>query len=369
MQSRRSTVLVPTGASARAICFEPWFDAEVQARIPALEAARGAAALMVVATHVHSFHVGQHVPQEHWLGFTARGFLGVQVFFVLSGLVLYLPYARGKTLDVRSYATARLARIVPALWVAMAGAWLLTGIWSVRATRHALFLNAWGDPTLSPDPPAWSLTVEMGFYILLPVLVIVFVGRPVYRAPMLIGLIVLGLVMRQGLWEGWPRTPLSYVDNFAIGMLAAMVVARVSLPRWTLAVGAAAFVAAVAAPGMYQMRAIPLALAALLFAVALTTLGSVNPPTPRTFVWLGTVSYGIYLWHWPILDVTTRHGLYRLPDPLEIVVVAALATLAGWASWRLVERPVLSRVRRHGEHSHKTVVAAPGREPALQAIE
>ena len=315
-------------------------------RIPALEAARGVAALMVVATHVHSFHVNDRVAQDGWLGFTSRGFLGVQIFFVLSGLVLFLPYARGKPLELRSYAVARLARIVPALWVAMACAWLLTGIWSAKAARHTLFLNAWGDAGASPDPPAWSLTIEMGFYVLLPILVVVFARRPMYRVPILVGLIVTGLVMREELWHGWPRTPLSYVDNFAIGILAALVVARFRLPRWTLVVGGLAFVTAIFAPGMYEMRSIPLALAAALFGVALATLASVDPRTPRALVWLGTVSYGIYLWHWPILEVTTDHGLYRLPDPLEIAVVAALAVLAGWASWRLVERPALALARR-----------------------
>lgn len=318
----------------------------VSGRIPSLEAARGIAALMVVATHVHSFHLNDDVRQDSWLGFTSRGFLGVQVFFVLSGLVLFLPYARGKRLELGSYAVARLARIVPALWVAMAGAWLLTGIWSAKAARHTLFLNAWGDAGSSPDPPAWSLTIEMGFYILLPIIVFVFVRRPMYRVPLLVALIVTGLVMREELWHGWPRTPLSYVDNFAIGILAALLVARFRAPRWALAVGACTFVAAVAAPGMYEMRSIPLALAAALFAVTLGILASVNPGTPRALVWLGTVSYGIYLWHWPILEVTTEHGLYRLPDPLEIAVVAALAVLAGWASWRIVERPALAWARR-----------------------
>lgn len=228
----------------------------------------------------------------------------------------------------------------------MACAWLLTGIWSAKAARHVLFLDAWGDAGLSPDPPAWSLTVEMGFYLILPVLVLVFAKRPRYRVPILVGLILTGIVMRQGLWVGWPRTAFSYIDNFALGMVAAIVITRYHLPRWTLILGAAAFIAAVSAPGMYEMGSLPLALAGLLFAISLATLASVSPLTPGALVWLGTISYGVYLWHWPILEVATDHGLYRLPDPLEIVVVAVLATLAGWVSWRLVERPVLWWARR-----------------------
>jgi peptidoglycan/LPS O-acetylase OafA/YrhL len=52
---------------------------------------------MVVAVHVHSFHAMDGVPQDGWLHFTKYGWLGVEVFFVLSGLVLYLPYARDES--------------------------------------------------------------------------------------------------------------------------------------------------------------------------------------------------------------------------------------------------------------------------------
>jgi peptidoglycan/LPS O-acetylase OafA/YrhL len=323
----------------------------VSGRIPALEAARGVAALMVVAVHVQSFHAMDGVPQAGWLAFTTRGFLGVQVFFVLSGLVLYLPYARGKPLEPGRYAIARLARIVPALWVAMACAWLLTGIWSPLATRHLLFLNPDGWVGYSPDPPAWSLTIEMGFYVLLPALVYVFVKAPWARVPVLAGLIGLGLLMRWGYGHGWPRSPLTFVDNFAAGMLAAMLVARLRLPAWTLIVGALAFAAGIGLPGVGENDALSLAMVGVLFAVALTVLAAVAPTTPRGLVWLGTVSYGIYLWHWPILEVATEHGLFRLPDLLEIALVGALATIAGWASWRFVERPVLEIAR--GRRGHR----------------
>jgi peptidoglycan/LPS O-acetylase OafA/YrhL len=64
-------------------------------RIPAIEAARGIAALMVVATHVQYFHRLDDASLPSWLGFMSNGGVGVNLFFVLSGLVLYLPYARG----------------------------------------------------------------------------------------------------------------------------------------------------------------------------------------------------------------------------------------------------------------------------------
>jgi peptidoglycan/LPS O-acetylase OafA/YrhL len=182
----------------------------------------------------------------------------------------------------------------------------------------------------------------MGFYVLLPLLLIVFVRRPTYRVPMLGSLVLLGIVSRHGVLVGWPRTPLAYVDNFALGMLAAVFVARArALPELALLGGLVAFVAGVTWPGVRPSSALGIAAVGLMFAIALCILASLDPPVPSVFVWLGTVSYGIYLWHWPILELTSRHGLYRLPDPIEILVVAALAILAGWLSWRLIESRVL----------------------------
>jgi peptidoglycan/LPS O-acetylase OafA/YrhL len=169
----------------------------------------------------------------------SNGGVGVNLFFVLSGLVLYLPYARGKRLDLAEYTAARLLRIVPAAWVALAVSGIVVGIWSWAAVRQMLFVNPWAQQGVSPDPPAWSLTIEIGFYVLLPILAAVFVKRSAYRVPILLSLVVFGTLARHEMTSGgWPKMPLTYVDNFACGMLAAIIVARVGrLPSWTLLIG------------------------------------------------------------------------------------------------------------------------------------
>jgi len=330
----------------------------MRGRIPALEAMRGLAALMVVAAHVNTFHSFDDVPQAGWLNFTSYGWLGVQLFFVLSGLVLYLPYARGTRLELGRYATRRILRIGPGLWVALAITVAAFGLWTPEALRHALFLNPNTDTAASPIAPAWSLTIEMGFYLLLPALVWLFARRQSYRIPILFALILVGFAFRQRYQMGWPMNPLTYVDNFAAGMLAAIVVARYRLPRWTLVVGAVALVAGLAYMGVKSNWVIGIAVVGLLFAVTLATLASVDPHVPRALIWLGTISYGVYLWHWPILRAVHDQGLYRLPDALEVAAVAGASVVAGWVSWRIVEQPAVrlsSRRRtRRAQAAHQS---------------
>ena len=61
---------------------------------------------------------------------------------------------------------------------------------------------------------------------------------------------------------------------------------------------------------------------------------------PRVMVWLGTISYGVYLWHFAIL-VSGHAALGWLPSPIELGLLAGVSVLFGWASWRLVEKPAL----------------------------
>jgi peptidoglycan/LPS O-acetylase OafA/YrhL len=134
-----------------------------------------------------------------------------------------------------------------------------------------------------------------------------------------------------------------------------------------LAVGAASFAAGLAITGVVDMAySLGVAAAAALFAISLCVLAAVNPGAPAALVWLGTISYGIYLWHWPILIVATNNGLYRLPDALEIAFACCASILAGWASWRLVERPALRlrhSVRRPASETHAPKAPNPPQAP------
>ena len=114
----------------------------------------------------------------------------------------------------------------------------------------------------------------------------------------------------------------------------------------------------VVVPGAYLVpHSFPRAnITAALFAVILAWLATARFRVPRPMVWLGTVSYGVYLWHWAILD--SGHAVLGwLPSPIELGLLGGVSVLFGWASWRLVEKPALRyrprltetlRLARHG---------------------
>jgi peptidoglycan/LPS O-acetylase OafA/YrhL len=172
----------------------------LQSRNREIEGLRAVAALAVLVTHVSLNAMGNRGP---WGGLLARLDVGVAIFFVLSGYLLYRPFARailrGEPLpSVRRYLRHRLLRIVPAYWLVVAASFLFplaTGL--VRPTtdfsaaavgetsvplwtlaRFATFTQIyWRDSLAGPFPQAWTLATEMAFYLVLPVIAIVMARR------------------------------------------------------------------------------------------------------------------------------------------------------------------------------------------------
>ncbi|MEZ5137772.1 MAG: acyltransferase family protein [Acidimicrobiales bacterium] len=158
-----------------------------------VEGLRAVAALAVLVTHVSLNAMGNRGP---FGGLLARLDVGVAVFFVLSGYLLYRPFARSLLRAeprprTRRYLRHRLLRIVPAYWVVVAASFLLPAVgglvlpttdFSAAAAgatsvplrdlaRFATFTQVyWRDSLAGPFPQAWTLATEMAFYLFLPVL-------------------------------------------------------------------------------------------------------------------------------------------------------------------------------------------------------
>jgi peptidoglycan/LPS O-acetylase OafA/YrhL len=347
-------------------------------RSDALDGLRALAALSVVAFHVWLYREdrprgGRHALLDHVL-FELH--LGLICFFVLSGFLLYRAFARAalsgggrRRVDVRTYATRRIARIVPAYYASIVLCLVLYAAAGYRemlppADQLPLFAafaqNYSWDAIMGINPVTWTLCVEAAFYVALPLIGLAaatFARRPSSQALLLASLVALTLawnaLAQAQEWSDIAEKSLpAYAGHFAAGMLAALWVEarRAPLgPRATAAL-AAAGLALVAASGWWyetpaiapDVRAVVLKLpAALGFAliVAAAAAGrgaAVAWLRARPLAWAGVVSYGVYLWHLPLILLGNHLGLLPQPLPARLAIVTAAALVAGWASWTLV---------------------------------
>lgn len=376
----------------------------VDQRLPALDGCRAVAALAVLVNHVGllSGYSGRNPGVGQFL---ARADVGVSIFFVLSGFLLYRPFVSRRFADLPSgdlgaYARRRVLRIFPAYWVA-----LFIVAYVLRAppfqdphsvVAHVFLLQVYdGDQVVGgPIQQSWTLATEIAFYAFLPFWAAFMARRrrdPSHQlrvevagvAALWFGAMALKVgVLAAGMGAvrfGQVNTWLPFrLDEFALGMGLAIAVAwwdhrgRVT-PPWLRGVGATL--------GCW-------AVALLLFWVTCTQLGLPNTPiltgrqalvmralysftaiavvTPavlaararqpakvllsnRVAVWLGLISYGIYLWHEAFQDVylrVTGQEVLRASFLGMLAWTTALSIAVGALSWYLVERPVMSWGRR-----------------------
>jgi peptidoglycan/LPS O-acetylase OafA/YrhL len=365
-------------------------------RAAGLDGLRALAALSVLCFHawLYGFPHPSAVARNSLFDkvmFEAR--LGLVFFFVLSGYLLYRAFARAALtgdgrVDVRRYARRRFARIVPAYYVATVGAIaLLWGAASTPGVRlpaasslplFAVFGQNYSfDTIMRLNPVTWTLCVEVVFYMLLPLLGAVAWRRGPrswrFQAALVGSLIPLGLVWNQLVHDqAWgiiaSKALPAYLPYFAFGMLLALwserrreraAAARGPRPTAALVIGGFAIVAAdaywhaTAAPRAVNewlavLADIPAGLGFALVVAAAVAGGGVATRwmSVRPLAWVGLVSYGIYMWHVPLILFARRIG--AMPDsyPLRLLVVLGPVLLVAAASWYLVERPLIARAGR-----------------------
>lgn len=176
-------------------------------RFHGLDTLRSLAILAVIAYHLMAFHGSDTLPAV-WLPVVRMGWMGVDLFFVLSGFLiasqLLRPYLSGQKPSLRAYYRNRLFRILPVYLVVLA-LYYFVPVWP---EDHA-FAPAWQYLTFTLNlfldldktgafTHAWSLCVEEHFYLFLPLIVMVAMRKPsLQRAVILMaGFVVLGMVVR-----------------------------------------------------------------------------------------------------------------------------------------------------------------------------
>ncbi len=377
--------------------------AHTRGPFPCIDGVRAIAALAVIAFHsVVTSDPTLRTAGVRWL---IHLNIGVWVFFVISGFLLYLPFARhhlsGRPRSsVQDYAIRRVARIYPAYWVALAF-WLFvlprTNIGGAGGPLAYITLTqGYFTTDISRGiPVAWSLVTEVSFYAFLPVYAVA-VGWLARRArsPLPVELAGIGLLVVVGIGSlatlhRWTTVPPWItvlpvrLHVFAFGMLLAVVVATPWRPQWRTTlerIGRRSWVWWVLAALVYL--AIPFVIASAagtpptraqavagdlcralvaLFLVIPVVLGPQQAVEPgsgvirrvlrsRVLVFLGLVSYGLYLWHYFIVVMLRTEWLPDAWHPANWVVLFLTAlpptVLAATASWYVVERPVQRASRR-----------------------
>jgi peptidoglycan/LPS O-acetylase OafA/YrhL len=371
-------------------------------RFPALDAMRGLAALGILVFHAVGVYARGSASDAWVRPWVARLDVAVPVFFLLSGFLLYRPFVRarrdGARVSTRAYAWRRALRILPGYWVALTLATVVLGLPGVLTVtgipRYYGLLQAYDSDTVGGGlAQAWTLCVEVAFYAFLPLWA--FALRRVAPGRSLRAEVV-GLIVLVGVgvaWKAWVLAAIApqyigatytwliampaYLDMFALGM--ALAVASVV---WQERGGAPAWARGgpglwwLAATGLYVVASVGAGLddvdprgfthaefvvrhvlyaaiaATLLLPVVARAGHATRALSMRALGTLGLVSYGVYLYHLPVLALLGRWHLADLEDHVHPYVLWTAAALAGslvvaTASWRLVEEPAL-RLRRLG---------------------
>ncbi len=355
-----------TGAQAKGITYRPEIDG-----------LRAIAVLSVVF-----YHAGFGPP---------AGFVGVDVFFVISGYLitalLYKEWAVTGTVDMFAFYARRFRRLFAALVLVVTSTVVISAfvlspfgeINQVAQSAAASFLfvsnfffemttGGYFDESTDTLPllHIWSLAVEEQFYLLWPMLLVAILRlRPKALLPVLAVLTLASFANAEFLVINNPQgafyqMPARFWELAIGGLIALRPAGQLRNARTLAALSLAVLLVAVAMPTAHfpGVGALPAVAGAalLLYAVHGTTqLGMAGVLLrSRPMVFFGLISYSLYLWHWPLLaiDKATRAG----PSPVEIrVLLCVVAVVLAWLSYRFVERP--TRRADPGASNSRLVVA------------
>ncbi|MBF2514683.1 acyltransferase family protein [Listeria marthii] len=345
--------------------------------VPSIDGLRALAVIAVIAYHLN-------------FSWAKGGFIGVDIFFVLSGYlitnILLTQWEKTQSLQLKQFWIRRFRRLIPAVYVmivvvviyavffhpeilknlrgdAIASFFYVSNWWFIF--HDVSYFDSFGLP--SPLKNLWSLAIEEQFYMIWPAFLLVFLKW--VKNPKLLLKIVIGLGLLSAIWMTIlyvPGTDPSRVyygtDTRAFDLLAGCALAfvwpftRLSpvVPKKSKAVlniagtisvlGFILFTAFVSEYQTFLYRG-GLLLVAILGVIMIATISHPASYLSKIFSfkplrWIGTRSYGIYLWHYPIITLTTPVVELTQPNIWRAILQVAATFIIAELSFRFIETPI-----------------------------
>ncbi len=354
--------------------------------IPQIDGLRFLAIILVVLFHANGFIVNKvpvkfsTLPTDYWLingMFVNDGVKGVLLFFVISGFILALPFAKhfwnnAKEIDIKNYFVRRLTRLEPPYIITMVACYfailLLKGHEFTNMFPHTfsgLFPSLLASLTythnlffpgqLSINQVSWTLEIEVQFYLLVPLLVLILKLSKVWRRSLLSALIIMFTFLQHSVHVP-VVTLFSFIQYFLMGFL----LVDVYLSGWRPTVNSlVSFI--IGSLSLFVFIYLDIRSSAVYECFFLLVLFSfcifvlLDDFWKRIFSWrffttIGGMCYSIYLWHNNIISMignfTTRFNIshyYPLDLLWHLIILLPIVLVFSTIFYLLIEQPCMDR--------------------------
>jgi peptidoglycan/LPS O-acetylase OafA/YrhL len=336
---------------------------KMKQQVNSLTATRAVAAIMVV---IHHFGYGVF-PFSLFPGFFHSGNIAISYFFVLSGFVLYLSY-ENKKISYPDYVKRRIGRIVPVYMLALLLFIIVAfAYYDYRASSNlikqiiycAFMIQAYFPQyALALNSPSWTISVEMLFYLLFPLFLLIQKKAIKLFVTATVLLFISSQVVHIWYYNGGVRLseqmeglafylPFIHISQFLMGMIAGYNM-KAGLPRhrymplflFALIILAIAFRPAGIS---YHVGLLDPLFMYFILSVAINDPRFLNS---KPFVFLGEISYGIYILQWPVykfLDAVNSRR-FHIPHQYFFFISLIILVLSAAASYVFLEKPLRNKI-------------------------
>jgi peptidoglycan/LPS O-acetylase OafA/YrhL len=347
--------------------------------IPEIDGLRFLAISLVVLYHLHGFFLNkfpfQLADSSDLYPYINRplrnGVRGVELFFVISGFILALPFANqylnnGKKISLRSFYLKRVTRLEPPYIFVMIALFFLL-ISSSKYTFNTLFPSlaaslVYSHNILFEKPPvitvvAWSLEIEIQFYLLAPFIAYIFTVNNIYVRRWMVSIMIIGIPFIQKYIPHPTFVSLyDYINFFLIGFLLADFYLFKPKLKWPVLVNILLGVLLLLT--LFYYPKLTTALDIVIFSIALfsfyllvlTDISWRGFFSKKVLTVIGGMCYSIYLLHYPIISAIGNFSIkykitnyYLLNLCFQFLIIVPFILIIGGVFFYLIERPCMNK--------------------------